>query len=191
MTINDIMALDIDTFNSWSESDLRKLTSRLASAANKRLKRLKDKGLSTPASRYVYQSGGKFSTKGKKINALRSEFIRTKNFLQAKTSTIKGYNKIQKETSKTLKDLGINISSDKVSKLFEIYDKLKEENPDITENQLKYGTLKDLSAQMTDWDETDDDDYEKILNIMEGKSDLIYEEIQKGKADDISEFFEQ
>lgn len=90
MTTSELLNLSSVEISKLKKPQLRKIVQTLASTSNKRLKRLQQKGISTPASRYVDKSG-KFSTKGKNINQLRAEYIRAKNFLQSKTSTLKGY----------------------------------------------------------------------------------------------------
>ena len=41
LKVKDIMNIDLDTFNNLNESELRAITSRLVSASNKRIRRLK------------------------------------------------------------------------------------------------------------------------------------------------------
>ena len=96
MTTSELLNLSSVEISKLKKPQLRKIVQTLASTSNKRLKRLQQKGISTPASRYVNKSG-KFSTKGKNINQLRAEYIRAKNFLQSKTSTLKGYKQFKKE----------------------------------------------------------------------------------------------
>ena len=51
LSIKDILNIDLDAFNNLSESDLRKITSRLVSASNKRIRRLKEHDINSPALR--------------------------------------------------------------------------------------------------------------------------------------------
>lgn len=97
LSIEDITSLSNKDFNSLSRSELAKVTSRLVSASNKRLRRLEKQGITTPSSESVAKSGGAFSVKGKNINELRAEFSRAKTFLGQKTSTVSGYKKFKKE----------------------------------------------------------------------------------------------
>ena len=97
LSIQQIMNIDLNTFNSLKESDLRHITSRLVSAGNKRIRRLEKLDINSPA----YQSLGnnkKFSTKldtsvssQQRVNRLRPEFSRIRSFLTSKTSTARGY----------------------------------------------------------------------------------------------------
>lgn len=72
----------------------RKRISRLVSLANKRLKRLEEKGLtSSPAYKKWLDNGGeKFSVKGKDHNQLQRELSRLKQFIESETSTVRGVN---------------------------------------------------------------------------------------------------
>ena len=94
MNISEILKQSTRKLMNLSRSELAKITSSLASAANKRLKRIEKAGLSesSHAYRYVERSGGKFSVAGKSSEELILEFKRAKQFLsdETKTSTLKG-----------------------------------------------------------------------------------------------------
>lgn len=80
--------------NAYEVSKYRSEASRLASIANKRVSRLKKKGLTdSPAYQRYIKDGVKFGVKGKSHNELQSEVSRLVKFLDADTSTIRGYNK--------------------------------------------------------------------------------------------------
>lgn len=137
LSIGDIMNVDIDTFNKLGESDLRRLTSRLVSAGNKRIRALENRGITSPAYNSLGTNGQRFSTKlpknisvTQRVNALRQEFSRVRNFLSSKTSTISGYNEYVKEmkeeisesTGLSMKDLkGVDLN-----KAFETLHKLQQ-----------------------------------------------------------------
>lgn len=136
LSINDIMNMDLNTFNKLGESDLRRITSRLVSAGNKRIRRLETKGIITPAYRGL-GSNTRLSTKlpkgvdkTQRVNALRQEFSRARSFLSAKTSTIGGYKQFTEQVKTDLADsLGVKKSSLKsinISKGYEIFHKLQE-----------------------------------------------------------------
>lgn len=93
-SIQQLMRLRASTVNSMNKEDLRRVVSRLASAANKRARRMEAKGITTPATRQMEKEGGKFSVKGKDVNELRHEYRRVRKFLRNKTSTISGYKKM-------------------------------------------------------------------------------------------------
>ena len=51
LKVKDILNIDLDAFNNLNESQLRALTSRLVSASNKRIRRLKERDINSPAMR--------------------------------------------------------------------------------------------------------------------------------------------
>lgn len=99
LKISDIMDISWEKLNSLNLEEMRQLTGRLVSASNKRIRRLSKtaRGTSSFAYQYVEERGKNFSTRGKDINQLRTEFKTAKQFLSMKTSTIKGWNKYRKE----------------------------------------------------------------------------------------------
>lgn len=78
--------------------EYRKEATRLVSLANKRIKRLERSNLqSSPAyQKYVAEGEGRFSVKGKSYNELQSEVAKMRGFIDADTSTVRGYNKTLK-----------------------------------------------------------------------------------------------
>lgn len=136
LSIQQIMNIDLDTFNSLKESDLRHITSRLVSAGNKRIRRLEKLDINSPA----YQSLGdnkRFSTKldantsvTQRVNRLRQEFARVRSFLTLKTSTARGYQTFKKETFKRLsRELNMSEKTIKtnldIDRLFRLHKEMK------------------------------------------------------------------
>lgn len=128
--ISDILDLPLSKIMSMSRRDLAKTVSKLASAGNKRLVRLQKQNITTPASEYILNHGGKFSVAGKNVAELREEFQRVKGFLESKTATVRGYKKWSSEMSKTLfKNTGINydeLTEDEKRIFWKAYSKLEE-----------------------------------------------------------------
>ena len=82
---------------------LKAEVSRKASMANKRLVRLEKNNLtSSPAyQKWVdYKGGIKFSVRNKDYNQLQQELARVNQFIESKTSTVRGLNKVLKEMAK-------------------------------------------------------------------------------------------
>ena len=135
LKISDILNIDLDTFNNLSESDLRKITSRLVSASNKRIRRLKEHDINSPALRGMGDLDS-FSTKldetispQQRVNQLRHTFSQMRSFLTSETSTIKGFKKYSdrimdaiassmKVEKKTLEE---KLGKDGINKLFRIH----------------------------------------------------------------------
>lgn len=104
LSIQNIMEMSWDEINQLSAKDLKSVTSRLVSASNKRIKRLAstETGKSSFAYQTVEERGRKFSVRGKDTNALRQEFALTKNFLNMKTSTVKGWKEYRGDVTERL-----------------------------------------------------------------------------------------
>ena len=113
--------MSIDEFSHLSKNELRQAVSRLADTANKRLKRMANTELVSPAQIEAIDSGGKFSTRGKSEIELQIEFRRVSNFLSDKTSTSKGAKEYMEETRNAIKDVfGIDINKSVLSLYFYI-----------------------------------------------------------------------
>lgn len=104
MTVREILDIDISDVNKFNEKTLRAAVQTLSDAANKRVRRINNAGVVSPAVRAAEQQG-KFTPKGKNRNQLLSEFVRAVNFLQSETSTVRGARKF---TDKIRKNLGMN-----------------------------------------------------------------------------------
>ena len=91
------MAVEIRHFKQDYQS-LKREVSRLASMANKRLVRLENNGFedSTAYKQWIESGGEKFSVRGKDYNALQKELARVRQFVNAKTSTIRGAQSVLK-----------------------------------------------------------------------------------------------
>lgn len=188
MSVQDILNMDIETFNKLNKSDLRKVVGRLVSAGNKRLRSFERAGESSPATRHVVKSGGAFSTKGKDVNALRAEFARAKNFMQSKTGTRKGWKQVKKEVTEGLKKQGVKMSESQFNEVWKAYEELKELSPEVATRGLKYSVLKDVANMVTDTNNSADE----IAAAMHENLSRIYEEqaeLNNG-VDGVSGFFE-
>ena len=110
---------------------LKAEVSRKASMANKRLVRLEKNNLtSSPAyQKWVdYKGGIKFSVRDKDYNQLQQELARVNQFIESKTSTVRGLNKVLKEMAKNtgIKYESIKELQSKANNFFALADKIKE-----------------------------------------------------------------
>lgn len=110
--------------------ELKKVTSKMASMANKRLVRLEKNELTElPAYKSWVEGGGiKFSVANKDYNQLQAEFWRLKNFLDNKTSTVRQANSFLKEMASNtgIKYNGLADLKSKANQFFKLADKIKE-----------------------------------------------------------------
>ena len=187
-SIGDILNIDNVTFNKLTTSEMRKVVGRLVSAGNKRLRSFERAGESSPATRHVTKTGGAFSTKGKDLNALRAEYTRAKNFLQAKTGTRKGWTKTKRETIDELRKYGVKMSEKQFDKVWKAYEDLKELSPEVANRGLKYSVLKDVADMVTD----DGKSADEIARALHENLSQIYEEqaVLEHGIDGVSGFFE-
>ena len=171
-----LLQTSVKDFNKMTEPELRSIVRQLNRIANQRLRRLKAKGVSTPATAAAERSGGTFTTRGKNLNELRAEYRRVANFLTSRTSTIKGFNEVKKETAETLKNSGVDINPDDLDETMRIYEQLKEQNPWIQSRGYKYAVFQEI-------DDIDDDiDIEEKILKMQEQLDEIYEEVNDRDA---------
>lgn len=108
----------------------RQEASRLASMANKRLKRLEEGGYKdSPAySKWLSEGGVKFGVRGKSHNELQKEVSRMKKFIDSETSTIRGINRTLKDMAKNtgIKYKNLKELQKKASKFFELASKVEQ-----------------------------------------------------------------
>lgn len=108
---------------------MKREANRLASMANKRVRRLEKNNLiDAPAYQQYIASGGKFSVKGKDYNQLQQEISRLQLFLNSETSTVRGYNNVLKEmaTNTGIKYKNLADLKAKAGKFFELHSKVEQ-----------------------------------------------------------------
>lgn len=185
LSIEDIMGIPFEMLNTLNRRDLAKITSRLASTANKRIKRLLNsdygevsRALESIINRVKKSGTTAFSVKGKDVNQLRNEFAQVKNFLNLKTSSVVGTKKV---INKTLERLGVdrsNWSNAKNKRFFKIYRKLVEEYGGNDEKFKEWYDSKNIQRVLSEkfkWKNKDDD----ILDIMRKHLNGLYEDKER------------
>ena len=186
-SIGDISNMSIEELNAMDRPTLAKAVSRLASAANKRLKRFESSDLESPATKSVEKSGGKFSTRGKTLNQLRSEFIRAKNFLGNKTSTRRGYKAFKKEFFDRVQakaDIIANMSDSELNRYWDIYSKCANLQPFVNGSPVLQKIVFDIFIKYQD------EDNEDIFTRVQQNFDIWYKEQQEIENEfDTSTFF--
>lgn len=186
MGIKDILSMGLNEFNKLKESQLRSLTNKLVSAANKRVRRFHAAGVKSPALSKVEQEGI-FSTRNKSFNELRQEFARTRRFLQSETGNLRGAKRVQNQVINNLNRSGVSITRDQYNAFFDAYEKLKQQNPEVAERRFKYMAMKEISDRIND-----DTDPAAIAEALANDFNSIYEATEEQEQDEyaISEFFE-
>ena len=190
MSVNDILNMSEKRFNKLTEKELKLVVGRLVSAVNKRVRRFEKAGITTPATRSLEKSGGKLSVKGKSLNELRSEYARARNFMNMETSTRKGYEKVQKKISDTLRDRGYDITPNELDDMFEVFNSLLESDPSISLSKDKYQLMQDIANMPDKLDLS-----EKVQKAKERYTELYEKEQQELNGQEVdlygvSGFFE-
>ena len=186
-SVKSILALDSAAVNRMTKEELKAAVSTLGKTANRRARRIRESGQSSSSYR-SFARGGNIKTSGKNLNQLRSEFVRARNFLTAKNSTLSGIKSIQSEIQSTLRDkYGVEIEKKNAGNLFATYDKLREIDPIISDSRFKYRVIEELNELMEQWELSEDE----ILEHMTNRINEIYEEgADLDEESDFSEFFE-
>lgn len=136
LKVDEIIKMPLSKYSEYTEKQQKEIASRLISAANKRIKKFEVKGETSPALRKLNESGGKLSVKGKSGDEIINEFIRARDFLKNRFSKISEYNKVIKKLSNAID------SSQYITKqAFNLYEELRETDPQLVKEEDKYKTL--------------------------------------------------
>ena len=122
----EMTEIDLDTLNRMSRSELSKVVSRMSDVSKKRLKTLEKNETYTPAYYGLKEKSmnGDLSVKGKNINELRAMYKQQKSFLTAKTSTMKGAERVKQAEAERL---GVTFDSkDSANAFWQQYNKFIE-----------------------------------------------------------------
>lgn len=186
-----LLDLDPDVWTQLSDRELRDVVSRLASAANKRVKRATASGSQSWAVKSV-QRGGKFSVAGKDLESLRNEYQRVRAFLLDPNSTAAGWKQTRSELGDILQGMGYDVSPSQVEQMMTLYNHLMEVDGTTLSREDRYKYMKELAeiAGGTSWR-----DAEAILSDMQDAINNLGLEVETEVADDqmetgISRFFE-
>ena len=186
--VKQYLDMSASEFSKLKEKELRKVVQTLADAGNKRIKRMNEAGLKSPALNYIEHSkgGAHFSPKGKKLNQLRAEYIREKNFLTAETGNIKGARKFIKDSVQGFYEKsGIKISEKDFQDIMEIYEDIKRADPSVT--SYKYHFIESVSAEYENGATNAEDIKTRLFNRRE---EIYKEKVERENSDDsISNFF--
>ena len=190
-SLQSLVDLDPYKLMSMPTADLRKVVTRLNSAANKRLKRLED--TVTPATIAVNRGGGKFSVKGLTTpEQVRNAYMRVRGFLQDPTSTKSGMKGMYDEFREALQVEGYEVQDGDIARLVGLHDAIR--NKDKSKEE-KYKALQD-SAEILGKNNADIRNVADLLWDMEAYfhdiTGVDYAGNRSGGAnsDNISEFFE-
>jgi hypothetical protein len=172
-----IRETDIESLNTWDRRTIARAVRRLADTANKRIKKFEEKGLESPAYLNVQKSGGKFSTRGKTVNQLRTEFIRARNFLGMKTATIKGYEKVKTDFFDRVEATTgqrMVLDDDDLNKFWRLYDQMESDVAPFVK-----GSPQGQKVVFDIFIDNLEESQEELIKIVKKKFDIYYEEQQE------------
>ena len=189
LSIKDILNMDWSDLNAFTNKELKQITSRLVSAANKRVRRLEGSSLGTSSMAYqsVERRGRMFSVKGKNVNQVRNEFKLASNFLKMKTSTVSGWKSYQKDVATKMKSAsGIDInkwSDDNKSKMWKVYRKFEEQHG----GEFKKGDSDRIIQYLLETlDKTETMSEDELLNSINDEWESMYED----QDEDMDDYFD-
>lgn len=141
---------DSDTLNKKSRAELAQVVGKFRDVAHKRIKRIQAADLTSHAYNKLLDRGiDHFSTKGKNLNQLRSQYVLLNNFLTSKSSSVSGIREIRKNVEESLEKEGIHIPKDMYEDFWKNYEKYQELYGDtFTRSKYKYQVLEMLSVRM-------------------------------------------
>ena len=166
---------------------------RVFKAANARIRRIEKANLTfTPALDAINNSGGKFSLArpwgDNALNNVRMNVFRARDFMNAKTSTLRGARKFDAEMKmKIAGDKAAEISRSKASKIWELYRKAEEANFASIEMYGSDNVVGYIYKSMAEM--TDDQILEGLEEILQKEYETREEEMERALADDIGLMF--
>lgn len=170
LSVSEIMNMPISKLTSYTPSQQREIVSRVASAANKRLRTLEKQNISNPATRKLTASGGKISVRGKSGDELIKEFNRARAFMKNKFSSAKEWKKTVKKLSQS--EQLSNIPEQEIGEVFDYYDNARETDPNVINELSKYELMDYIDGLIYIEGLTDPDEINKrVLQYAQAEHD--------------------
>ena len=193
LSIKDIASLGKNTIDQLSKSDLAKVTSRLVSAMNKRIRYLGKNATGRLSPTYqAYERrkqkglgrNGFYSVKGKDPQQLKDLYRQLSKSLNSDVTTVRGW---KKHRQNVLDQIGYDFNNDqeREKKFWELYRKFQEQDPsykqyrkEISDKVLTY-IANEIGSDYTDSEEN--------VNKIQSKVDQLYEEFMGDESDQENE----
>lgn len=158
-TVKSLKELNYDDILKMNEKELKEALNVGVSASNKRLRRLREKGLS---SSYVERAiarneldkrkKGQFTSKHKTQAQMRRELNEVKNFLKAKTTTIRGAQAVNKKVAERIGKSYEDFSTEGQKNFWTLYNRVAKEYPHLAyqdSDQIQKLVLQRFNASKT------------------------------------------
>lgn len=134
--------MDSDTFSSLSENNMRKAIKKLMPEVKRRIKEFGND--TSPSVEKFQRSGGNFALSKQDLNALRTEFMRIKMFLDSKTSTKAGWTETQEKILERMNELGVKFTKENFKDIWKAYSLLVELDKNVSAKEFKYLSLRKI-----------------------------------------------
>ena len=169
MRWQDLVDISVDEFNRMNKSELKAATQILASAGNKRIKRMQEAGKVSSSAEYVLKKG-KFSTAGKTFQQLKNEFMRAKQFMESKTGSLAAMTKLEKKSISALSEAGVSgVTSENYGEFWRAYEELKRADPQVANAGMKYLVLQEIADK-----QREGLSFDEVVAEVRGNLDDIY-----------------
>lgn len=169
MRWQDLVNISVDEFNRMNKSELKAATQILASAGNKRIKRMQEAGKVSSSAEYVLKKG-KFSTAGKTFQQLKNEFMRAKQFMESKTGSLAAMSKLEKKSISALSEAGVSgVTSENYGQFWRAYEELKRADPQVANAGMKYLVLQEIADK-----QREGLSFDEVVAEVRGNLDDIY-----------------
>lgn len=169
MRWQDLVNISVDQFNRMNKSELKAATQILASAGNKRIKRMQEAGKVSSSAEYVLKKG-KFSTAGKTFQQLKNEFMRAKQFMESKTGSLAAMTKLEKKSISALSEAGVSgVTSENYGQFWRAYEELKRADPQVANAGMKYLVLQEIADK-----QREGLSFDEVVAEVRGNLDDIY-----------------
>lgn len=180
MTIKELLDIDPRMLN---EKDLRDLTKQLAKRANRRFRDTsKHFDYETPALKGYKDSGGPIDVRGlNKIsrNDLFRPYMRAKNFLTAKTSTVRGAKELKREIEKKIGLGDFKLTPTDEELMWKSFHRLEELRPDLMLGTGYKKVLNELHDRIITNPKSRRSDLIRYIDRVMAREEEKYEEKQK------------
>lgn len=172
---DELLRMNQRELSSLTEKELRQVVSTVRSTARKRYERLAERDIYSPAMR-AFREGARGDSviptiRGMDITQLRNEFKRYKQFLTAKSSTVKGAKEIKSKLQNAIEDVtGVRMTQDKAEEFIKIYDQAKWSEVGLNVNYRQVmNTVEEIYETNPEWDS------DKIIKVAERRLIEEYE----------------
>ena len=175
------------------EKELRREASRIASLANKRIKRIEQQGLTeSPAyKKYVEDGKQKFGVRGKNMEEVKQEVARMNDFIKKQTSTVTGTKKYLDNVAKSVgivKFDNYKQLQDQLNTFFRGVDKVREYLQNSKEVSVAIGYSK-IFEVVSDYVEEVGAELNLIDDLVVEMAEKVVEGAGYGKVDEMLDDF--